>query len=204
LGNQQKRYFNFALHTDGISLFFLAIRLTNLLVINWHNAILLVLFLSIEFRTFFLYIHSLQNFIIIEKQKNKVANLANAKKAIRVQARKSEINKKIRVKAKRLLKEANQAVENKDKKTWNNEEEFWIDCAKLQKDGKFASSEYWYTLNDLFKGLYTIFLISSIIAFVTCKIGLGFIFTGLFLICHFRAIQFADYFVKTVKRFIKW
>jgi hypothetical protein len=93
--------------------------------------------------------------------------------------------------------------ENKDKKTWNNEEEFWIDCAKLQKDGKFASSEYWYTLNDLFKGLYTIFLISSIIAFVTCKIGLGFIFTGLFLICHFRAIQFADYFVKTVKRFIK-
>jgi len=46
-----------------------------------------------------------------------VANLANAKKAIRVQARKSEINKKIRVKAKRLLKEANQAVENKDKKT---------------------------------------------------------------------------------------
>ena len=93
--------------------------------------------------------------------------------------------------------------ENKDKKTWNSEEEFWIDCAKLQKNGKFVSSEYWYTLNDLFKGLYTTFLFSSLIAFVTCKIGLGFIFTGLFLICHFRAIQFADYFVKTVKRFIK-
>ena len=93
--------------------------------------------------------------------------------------------------------------ENKDKKTWNSEEEFWIDCAKLQKNGKFVSSEYWHTLNDLFKGLYTTFLFSSLIAFVTCKIGLGFIFTGLFLICHFRAIQFADYFVKTVKRFIK-
>lgn len=93
--------------------------------------------------------------------------------------------------------------ENKDNKTWTNEEEFWIDCANLQKDGKFASSEYWYTLNDLFKGLYTTFLFSSIVAFVTCKIGLGFIFTVLFLICQFIAIQFADYFVKTVKRFIK-
>lgn len=90
---------------------------------------------------------------------------------------------------------------DKDKKTWNNEEEFWIDCAKLQKDGKFVSAEYWYTLNDLFKGLYTTFLFSSIIAFVICKIGFGFIFTGIFLICHFRAIQFADYFTKTVKRF---
>lgn len=35
--------------------------------------------------------------------------------------------------------------ENKKNKTWNNEEEFWIDCTKLQKDGKFAYSEYWYT-----------------------------------------------------------
>jgi hypothetical protein len=93
--------------------------------------------------------------------------------------------------------------ENKDNKTWNNEQEFWIDCAKLQKEEKFVYSEYWYTLNDLFKGLYITFLFSSIISFVTCKIGIGLIFVGLFLICHFRAIQFADYFVKTVKRFIK-
>lgn len=93
--------------------------------------------------------------------------------------------------------------ENKKQKTWYNEEEFWITCAKLQSEGKFASSEYWYTLNDLFKGLYTTFIFSSIIAFVTYKIELGFIFVGLFLICHFRAIQFANYFVKTVKRFKK-
>lgn len=98
----------------------------------------------------------------------------------------------------------NSVIKDKKKnKTWENEELFWIDCAKLQKDGKFIPAEYWYTLNDLFKGLYTVFLFSSIIAFITCKIGLGLIFAGLFLICHFRAIQFADFFVKTVKRFIK-
>lgn len=93
--------------------------------------------------------------------------------------------------------------ENKYNMTWNSVEEFWMDCAKLQKVDKFASSEYWYTLNDLFKGLYITFLFSSIIAYVRCKIELGLIFTGLFLISHFRAVQFAEYFVKTVKRFIK-
>lgn len=92
--------------------------------------------------------------------------------------------------------------ENKDNKTWNNEDEFWIDCAKLQKEGKFGAAEYWYSLNELFKGLYTTFLFSSIVAFVICKIELGLIFIVLFLICHFKAIQFANYFVQTVKRFV--
>ena len=46
-----------------------------------------------------------------------MANLANAKKAIRVQGRKAEINKKIRVKTKRLIKETNKAVVKKDAKT---------------------------------------------------------------------------------------
>lgn len=46
-----------------------------------------------------------------------MANLANAKKAIRVQGRKAEINKKIRVKTKRLVKETNKAVVEKDVKT---------------------------------------------------------------------------------------
>ena len=45
-----------------------------------------------------------------------MANLANAKKAIRVQGRKAEINKKLRVKAKRLVKETNNAVEKGDAK----------------------------------------------------------------------------------------
>jgi hypothetical protein len=93
--------------------------------------------------------------------------------------------------------------ENKKNKTWSTDEDFWIDCAKLQKDGKFGPAEYWYTLNDLFKGLYTAFLISSVIAFILCKTGQGLIFVGLFLICHFRTIQFADFFVKTVKRLAK-
>lgn len=93
--------------------------------------------------------------------------------------------------------------ENKRTKTWNTDEDFWIDCAKLQKDGKFGPAEYWYTLNDLLKGLYTTFLFSSIIAFIACKTGLGVTFVVLFLICHFRAIQFADFFVQTVKRLVQ-
>ena len=101
-------------------------------------------------------------------------------------------------------KVANSIIQEiKENKTWISIEIFWIDCSKLQKDGKFGSAEYWYTLNDLFKGLYNTFLFSSIIAFIICKSALGLIFIGLFLICHYRAIQFADYFVKTVRRLAK-
>lgn len=92
--------------------------------------------------------------------------------------------------------------ENKKNKTWKSEDFFWIDCAILQKDGTFSSAEYWYTLNDLFKGLTIIFLLSFIIAFLTCQIIIGIFFFGLYLICNFRAMQFAEFFVQTVKRLI--
>jgi len=92
--------------------------------------------------------------------------------------------------------------ENKKNNTWKSEDHFLIDCAILQKDGKFSSAEYWHTLNDLFKGLTIIFLFSFIIAFLTFQIIIGILFFGLYLICYFRAIQFAEFFVKTVKRLI--
>lgn len=91
-------------------------------------------------------------------------------------------------------------LENKKNNTWKTEEEFWITCTKLQKAGTFGSAEYWYALNDLFKGLYTIFFLNSIVAFGVSKTGIGLLLVGLMLICHFRAIQFANNFVKTVKR----
>lgn len=89
---------------------------------------------------------------------------------------------------------------NKKNKIWESNEDFWIDCAKLQTEGKYKPAEYWHTLNDLFKGLCIIFLFSSIIAFKIHKTWIGWFFLGLFLICHFRAIQFANDFVKTVRR----
>lgn len=92
--------------------------------------------------------------------------------------------------------------ENRKNNTWKSEDFFWIDCAVLQKDGKFTSAEYWHTLNDLFKGLTITFLLSFIIAFLTCQIIIGILFFGLYLICNFRAMQFAEFFVKTVKRLI--
>ena len=92
--------------------------------------------------------------------------------------------------------------ENRKSKTWKSKDFFWIDCAKLQKDGTFSSPEYWHTLNDLFKGLTITFLLSFIIAFLTCQIIIGILFFGLYLICNFRAMQFAEFFVNTVKRLI--
>jgi len=90
--------------------------------------------------------------------------------------------------------------ENKKNSTWENEECFWIVCAKLQNENKFSPAEYWFTLNDLFKGLYTAFLFSSILSFINGKEILGLIFIFLMFISHFRAIQFGGNFVVTVKR----
>ena len=93
--------------------------------------------------------------------------------------------------------------ENKKNSTWESVEVFWNSCAKLQNENKFTPAEYWFTLNDLFKGLYTAFLFSSIMSFTNGKNILGLIFILLMLISHFRAIQFGNNFVKTVKRLSK-
>jgi hypothetical protein len=90
--------------------------------------------------------------------------------------------------------------EKKKNSTWKNVENFWNSCAKLQNENKFSPAEYWFALNDLFKGLYTAFLFSFILSFTNGKNVLGLIFILLMLISHFRAIQFGNNFVKTVKR----
>lgn len=90
--------------------------------------------------------------------------------------------------------------ENKRNKTWQNPEKFWENCAKLQIKGCFDSANYWHTLNDLFKGLYISFLISFILSLRENNIILAILFATLMLVCLFRAIQFADSFVSTVKR----
>jgi hypothetical protein len=90
--------------------------------------------------------------------------------------------------------------ENKLNNTWKSPSDFWAACSSLQCKGHFDPANYWYTLSDLFKGLYTSFLFSTIVAFIAGKMVLGIIFSVLMLLCHFRAVQFGDYFVVTVKR----
>ncbi len=94
--------------------------------------------------------------------------------------------------------------ENKKNKTWNSSEAFWESCALLQVQGTFGPANYWYTLNDLFKGLYTTTLFATIICLICSKWVLGTIFCGLMLMCQFRAIQFANSFVMTVRRLNKF
>ena len=90
--------------------------------------------------------------------------------------------------------------ENKKNSTWKSTDDFWTVCAKLQIEKKFGPAEYWYTLNDLFKGLYTSFLISTILSCFTGNYMLGVIFCILMFVSHIRAIHFGNSFVITVKR----
>ncbi|RKE04403.1 hypothetical protein [Marinifilum flexuosum] len=94
-------------------------------------------------------------------------------------------------------------LENMTNQTWNSVEQFWESCAELQVKDNFGPANYWYTLNDLFKGLYTTTFLGTIICLFVDKWILCLIFLGLMFICHFRAIQFADCFVLTVKRLSK-
>ncbi|NAS13698.1 hypothetical protein [Poritiphilus flavus] len=84
--------------------------------------------------------------------------------------------------------------------TWNNVEHFWEDCARLQIKDDFDSANYWYALNDLFKSIYTASLIASILSFYNDKWILGSILSGLMFLSQYRAVQFGDSFVKTVRR----
>lgn len=83
---------------------------------------------------------------------------------------------------------------------FKDKEEFWILCAELQQKKHYSSCEYFYALNDLFKGLVVTFLIVFLIALFKCEI----IFASLSIhVCAFtyiRAIQYAEYFVNTVIR----
>ncbi len=93
--------------------------------------------------------------------------------------------------------------ENKINRTWKSPDDFWAACSSLQCENHFDPANYWYTLSDLFKGLYVSFLFSTIVAFIAGKMMLGIIFSVLMLLCYLRAREFADRFVRTVKRLSK-
>jgi hypothetical protein len=79
-------------------------------------------------------------------------------------------------------------------------EDFWVSCAKLQKENHYSYAEYWYVLNDLFKNLAMVSLICSIISIIKQEWFLMVIFIVLTMLFIYRAIQFAEYFVSTVRR----
>jgi hypothetical protein len=85
-----------------------------------------------------------------------------------------------------------------------NIEDFWSNCAKLQVEKNYAPSEYWYVMNDLFKGL-------ALACFIFCIVSI-FCYTKMFvfgylllsMIFWFRAYFFAKSFVESVKRLSKY
>ncbi|WP_306540733.1 hypothetical protein [Dysgonomonas sp.] len=82
-------------------------------------------------------------------------------------------------------------------------EDFWTICALLQIEKKYSSAEYWNLLNEFFNSLNLIFFISMIIAFYSGNLVIGIIYSILMVLTYYRAKQYADYFIKTVKRLVK-
>lgn len=74
-------------------------------------------------------------------------------------------------------------------------ETFWQKSAKLQVANQYASSEYWYVMNDLFKGLTLISFCLFIFYSAWWKLLL--ILTFLFAL---RAKYFAENFIRSVEK----
>jgi hypothetical protein len=80
---------------------------------------------------------------------------------------------------------------------------FWMQAAKLQNEGKFDKSEYFFLMNDLFKGLTLISFGWTI--FYCCHYSKPqLIFSaGLSILFWFRARHFAVVFVQSVSNLYK-
>ncbi|MFN0200940.1 MAG: hypothetical protein ACKVTZ_05440 [Bacteroidia bacterium] len=74
-------------------------------------------------------------------------------------------------------------------------ETFWRKTAKLQIANQYASSEYWYVMNDLFKGLTLISF--CLFLFYSAWWKLLLILTFLFAL---RARYFAENFIRSVEK----
>jgi hypothetical protein len=85
-------------------------------------------------------------------------------------------------------------------KPFNNINEFWTTCAKLQIEKIYAPAEYWYLINELFNSVNLIFFISTIISFLTGHWILAIIYFFLTIFAFRRARQYADHFITTVVR----
>jgi hypothetical protein len=82
----------------------------------------------------------------------------------------------------------------------NDEDSFWTDCARLQADNTYVYAEYWYVMNDLFKGLTLasmIFILISLVQLSWCLLAFYVVLSILFWL---RSYYFALWFIKSVER----
>lgn len=75
---------------------------------------------------------------------------------------------------------------------------FWKECAKLQNKKLFGASEYWYVLNDFFKGIYVVTWIAIIISIKNLEYCIALAFLMLNFLFWMKARMYAHHFVNTV------
>lgn len=80
---------------------------------------------------------------------------------------------------------------------------FWQKVAKLQSESKYDRSEYWYLINDLFKGITLIALGWVFYSLIIRDFVSFFIYFVLTILCWFRARHSATNFVTTIENTCK-
>jgi hypothetical protein len=75
-------------------------------------------------------------------------------------------------------------------------EDFWQKTAKLQVENKYSGCEYWYVMNELFKGLTLTCLVLGLISLI--KGSNSWIMISLSILFWFRAKHFVDNFIRSV------
>lgn len=73
---------------------------------------------------------------------------------------------------------------------------FWQKTAKLQVENKYSSCEYWYVMNDLFKGLTLTCLVLGLFSLISGNNA--WIMISLSILFWFRAKHFVDNFIRSV------
>ena len=76
--------------------------------------------------------------------------------------------------------------------------EFCTKCNELELVSKYGHAEYWYIMNDLFKGVTLINLTFAAYSLFICKFDLGLIFLFLTFIFWVRARYYATIFIDTI------
>jgi hypothetical protein len=80
---------------------------------------------------------------------------------------------------------------------------FWMQAAKLQNNGKYDKSEYFFLMNDLFKGITLISFGWAIFYFYNHSKSQFIFSVGLAILFWFRARHFAVVFVQSVNNIYK-
>lgn len=76
--------------------------------------------------------------------------------------------------------------------------EYWKKCNELELVSKYGHAEYWYIMNDLFKGVTLISVFFSFYTLLNCNLSLGTVFLLISLLFWYRARYYAVIFIDTV------